>query len=45
MGRGNDVLVVPPEITKGEIRKALITLARALTTHVNMGLVPRVTVV
>ena len=26
-GQGNDVPVVPPEMTNGEIRKALITLA------------------
>ena len=27
MGGGNDVLVVPSEMTNGEIREALITLA------------------
>ena len=42
VGGGNDVAVVPLEMTNGEIREALITLARALTTHVNMGIAPRV---
>ena len=44
-GQGNDVLVVPPKMTNGEIREALLTLARDLTTHVNMDVAPRVNVV
>ena len=42
VGRGNDVSVVPPEMTNGDTREALITLARTLTTYVN---VPRVNVI
>ena len=34
-GQGNEVLVVLLEMTNGEIREALLTLAQALTTHVN----------
>ena len=45
MGAGIDVLVVPPKMTRGEIREALLTLARAFTTHVNMGMGTRVNVV
>ena len=32
-------------MTNGEIREASLTLARALTTHENMGISPRVNVV
>lgn len=39
-GQGNDVLVIPPEITNGEIREALVAVARAVTTHVNKGIEP-----
>ena len=45
VGGGNDVSVVPLEMTNGEIREVLLAIARALTTHVNMGLAPRVNVV
>ena len=45
VGRSNDVPVVPREMTNGEIREDLHALARALTTHVNMGTEPRVNVV
>ena len=34
MGGVNDVSVVPPKRTNGEIREALLILAQALTTHV-----------
>ena len=44
-GQGNDVPVIPPEIINGDIRETLLTLARALTTHVNMCIAPRVNVV
>ena len=44
-GGGNDVSVVPPEMSNVEIREAFLTLARALTTHVNRGIEPRVNVV
>ncbi|TMW86493.1 hypothetical protein EJD97_021303 [Solanum chilense] len=39
---GDDVLVVPPEMTNREIRESLITLARPMITHVNIGVTPRV---
>ena len=42
IGVGNEVSVVPPKITYGDIREALLTLARAFITHVNMGIAPRV---
>ena len=45
VGEGNEVSVVPPYMTNGETREDLITLAQALTTHVYMGLAPRVNVV
>ena len=45
IGGGNDVSVVPPEMTNGEITKALRTLVNALTTHANMGFPHRVNVV
>ena len=38
--QGNEVLVVSLEMTNGEIREDLFTLARALTTHVNRGIDP-----
>ena len=44
-GQGNEVPVVPQEMANWEIRETLLTLARALTTHVNIGMVPRVSVV
>ena len=37
--------MVLPEINSGEIREALLTLARALTTHMNMVIEPKVNVV
>ena len=43
-GQGNEVLKVPPEMNNKEIREALITLALALTTHVNMVIGPRVNI-
>ena len=44
VGGGNDVPVDPSEMTSGEFREALLTLDRALTNHVNMGIGPRVKV-
>ncbi|TMW97372.1 hypothetical protein EJD97_005671, partial [Solanum chilense] len=44
-GQVNEFPMVPLEMTNDEVREALITLARALTTHVNMGIGPRVNVV
>ena len=41
-GEGNDVPVVPLDITNGEIIKVLLALARVTTTHVNRGVEPRV---
>ena len=43
--QGNEFSVVPLAMTNGEIRLALHTLARALTTHVNRGTEPRVNIV
>ena len=44
VGGGDDGPGVPPKLTNGEIREALITLARALTTHVNIVIAPRLNV-
>ena len=44
-GQGNEVPVVPQEMANWEIRETLLTLAPSLTTHVNMGIAPRVNVV
>ena len=40
--KGNDVPVVPPEMTNGEIIEALLALARAMTIYMNRGVKPRV---
>ena len=45
MEEGNVVLVVPPEMTNGDFREALVVLSRSMTTHVNRGIDPRVNVV
>ncbi|TMX05037.1 hypothetical protein EJD97_003172 [Solanum chilense] len=37
---GNEVSVVPSDITNGEIREALLTLSRAMTTQVNRDIGP-----
>ncbi|TMX05787.1 hypothetical protein EJD97_024853 [Solanum chilense] len=42
---GNDVPVVPLELTNREIREALLALARAVTTQVTLSMKPRVNVV
>ena len=34
--------MVPPDMTNGDIRKAQLALARAMTTYVNRGIEPRV---
>ena len=39
--QGNEVPVVPPHMTNGEIREAILALARVITTHVTMGVEPR----
>ncbi|TMW95587.1 hypothetical protein EJD97_008631 [Solanum chilense] len=39
---GNDVPVVPLEMTNGEIRETLLALALAITTYVNRCVDPRV---
>ena len=41
-GEGNDVPVVPPDMTNGEIRETLLALARAMITNVNRSVEPRV---
>ncbi|XP_015084123.1 uncharacterized protein LOC107027476 [Solanum pennellii] len=38
----NKVSIIPPEMDNGEIREALLTLARAMTTQVNRDIGPRV---
>ena len=43
--QGNDVHVVPPDMTKCEIIESILALARAMTAHVNKGVEPRVNVV
>ena len=45
LGEGNDIPMVTVEMTNGDIREAFLILARALTTHVNRGIEPRVNVV
>ena len=42
---GNEVLKVHPEFTNREIRKALVALAQAVTTQINLSMMPRVNVV
>ena len=42
---GNEVPVVHPVMANGEIREALLTLARAMTTQVNRDIGPRVNTV
>ena len=42
MEEANYVAVVPPDITNGEIRYALLTLTRVITTHVARDVEPRV---
>ncbi|TMW81050.1 hypothetical protein EJD97_012431 [Solanum chilense] len=44
-GEGNEVRLVPPEMTNGEIREALLDLARSMTTYVNRGIEPKVNIV
>ena len=44
MEGGNDVLVVQPKLTNIEIREALLPLAQAVTTQMNMCMHPRVNV-
>ncbi len=36
--------MVTPDMTNGEIKEALLDLTRAMTTHVNSGVEPRVDV-
>ena len=38
---GNDIPLVPPDITNGDIREALLTSARALTTYVTRDIESR----
>ena len=45
MEGGNDVSVVPRELTNREIREALLSLAQAVTTQVNSSIEPRFNVV
>ena len=42
---GNDVQVVPPELSNSDIREALLALARDITTQANLNMVPRMNVV
>ena len=41
-GEGNEVPVVPPNMTNDEIREALLALAQFIATHVNRCVEPRV---
>ena len=41
-GQGDEVLVVPLDMTNGDIRETLLAQARAMTTHMNRGVDPRV---
>ena len=41
-GQGNDVPLFPRELSYRDIREAFLVLARALTTKVNLSMVPRV---
>ena len=38
--QGNEVSVVPPDMTNGEIMEALFALAQVITTHVTRGVEP-----
>ncbi|XP_015054877.1 uncharacterized protein LOC107001280 [Solanum pennellii] len=38
--QGNEVSVVPPDMTNGEIRESLFALARVIKTHVTRGVEP-----
>ena len=42
---GNKVLEVHPELSNREIREALVALAQAVTTQINLIIMPRVNVV
>ena len=42
VGEGNDVLMVPIDMTNGDIRESLLSLARSIITHVNRVVEPRV---
>ena len=44
MGQGNEVSIVPVEITNGELREALLSITRALTNDVNMAIAPTMNV-
>ncbi|TMW93482.1 hypothetical protein EJD97_011599 [Solanum chilense] len=44
VGGGDDVSVVPPELSNSNIRETLLALARAVTTQENLSKVPRVNV-
>ena len=39
---GNDFLMVSPEVSNRDIREAFVDLARAVTTLVNLSMVPRI---
>ena len=45
MGGGNDIPVVPPELSDSNIREVLLALARVMTTQANLSIVPRINVV
>ena len=42
---GNDVLVVPPQLSIRDIREALFAVARGVTTQTNLCMVPMMNVV
>lgn len=41
MHGGNEVLMVPLDMTNAEIREVVLVLSRVMTTHVNRGIEPR----
>ena len=43
-GQGNDVLVVPPELSYRDIREAFLALSRVVTTQANFSMVCRMDV-
>ncbi|TMX03369.1 hypothetical protein EJD97_016770 [Solanum chilense] len=40
LGKGNEVPVVPPDMTRGDIRETLHALVSSITTHVNRSVEP-----
>ena len=45
MEGGNEVSEAHPELTNREIREALVALGQAMTTQINLSMMPKVNVV